>query len=158
MSRRFGLVVAVFAVAAAPLAVVAAHDESGATEAQKARHHHFHELGDAFKVVRDQTKAASPDFALIEKNAQIVQTATVDQGKWFAKGTGPETGKTRALGEIWKNSKDFEAAQKMFADKAPALLAAAKAKDIAAVRTSFGDVGKSCKNCHDTFRAPEEKE
>ena len=58
--------------------------------------------------------------------------ASVDQQQWFPKGTGPEAGKTRALPEIWSKPDDFTAAQKMFSERAPKLLAAVKAKDVAA--------------------------
>jgi cytochrome c556 len=125
-------------------------------ETQKARHEHYEELGKAFKAVRDQTAASTPDFAALEKNADIVNKASVDQQQWFPKGTGPEAGKTRALPEIWSKPADFTAAQKMFSDRAPKLLAAVKAKDIDAVKGAFKEVGGSCKNCHDTFRSPEE--
>ena len=56
--------------------------------------------------------------------------ASIDQRQWFPKGTGPEAGKTRALPEIWSKPEDFVAAQKMFSERAPKLLAAAKAKDV----------------------------
>jgi cytochrome c556 len=125
-------------------------------ELQKVRHDHYHELGDAFKEVRDQSKAPAPDFAAIEKAAEVVNKASIDQQRWFPKGTGPEAGKTRALPEIWSKPEDFTAAQKMFSDRAPKLLAAAKAKDIPGVQAAFKDLGGACKNCHDTFRAPEE--
>ena len=129
---------------------------SSPVEIQKARHDHYHELGEASKTVRDATRSSNPDFAAIEKAAQHIVKATVNQDQWFPKGTGPEAGKTRALPEIWTRPADFTAAQKMFSDRAPALLAAAKAKDAGAVRTAFRDVGASCKNCHDTFRSPED--
>ena len=90
------------------------------------------------------------------KAAETVQKASVDQQQWFAKGTGPEAGKTRALPEIWSKPADFTAAQKMFEDRAPALVAAAKAKDVDAVSAAFKQLGGACKNCHDTFRSPEE--
>ena len=125
-------------------------------EMQKARHEHYEELGDAFKAVRDQSKASSPDFAALEKAAEIVNEASIDQQQWFPKGTGPEAGKTRALPEIWSKPDDFTAAQKMFSDRAPKLLAAAKAKDVDAVTAAFKEVGGACKNCHDTFRSPED--
>jgi len=125
-------------------------------ELQKARHDHYKELGDAFKSVRDASKAAAPDFAALEKAAEIVSKASVDQQQWFPKGTGPEAGKTRALPEIWSKPDEFTAAQKMFAERAPKLLAAAKTKDVAAITAAFKDVGGACKNCHDTFRAPED--
>lgn len=130
--------------------------DAPATEQQKARHDHYHQLGEAFKAVRDQSRSSSPDFAALQKSAQAVKDASVDQGKWFPKGSGPEAGKTRALPEIWTKPADFEAAQKLFADSAPALLAAAQAGDIEAVRSSFRNVGKACKNCHDNFRQPKD--
>src|SRR4029077_9770046 len=123
-------------------------------ELQKARHDHYKELGDAFKAVRDASKSDSPDFAAIEKAAEVVNKASVDQQQWFPKGTGPEAGKTRALPEIWSKPDDFTAAQKMFSERAPKLLAAAKTKDVAAITAAFKDVGGACKNCHDTFRKP----
>jgi len=125
-------------------------------ETQKARHEHYEELGKAFKAVRDQANAGTPDFAALEKNAEIVNKASVDQGQWFPKGTGPEAGKTRALPEIWSKPADFEAAQKMFSERAPKLLAAVKSKDVDAVKAAFKETGGACKNCHDTFRSPEE--
>jgi cytochrome c556 len=125
-------------------------------ETQKARHEHYEELGKAFKAVRDQMNASSPDFAALQKNAEIVNEASIDQQQWFPKGTGPEAGKTRALPEIWTKPADFEAAQKMLSDRAPKLLAAVKAKDIDTVMAAFRETGGACKNCHDTFRSPDE--
>lgn len=127
-----------------------------AQDLQKARHHHYHELGDAFKTVRDQARAGSPDLAKIKSAAQVISEASIDQGRWFPAGTGPEAGKTRALPEIWKRPEDFKAAQKVFSDAAPKLLAAANAGDLSAVKSTYGDLGKACKNCHDTFRGPED--
>ena len=128
--------------------------DTAPTEAQKLRHDHFHQLGEAFKAIRDQSRSKSPAFPALQKAAQAVNDASVDQGRWFPKGSGPETGKTRALAEVWTKPVDFAAAQKLFADSAPQLLAAVNAGDIEAVRSSYGTVGKSCKNCHDTFRQP----
>jgi len=123
---------------------------------QKARHDHYHKLGDAFKAVRDESKSSSPDFAKLTAAAEVVSESSVNQLQWFAKGTGPEAGKTRALPEIWNRPEDFEAAMNMFAERAPKLLAAAQSKDVGAVTAAFKEVGGSCKNCHDTFRSPEE--
>jgi len=136
--------------------IIAVASAATPVELQKVRHDHYHELGDAFKEVRDQSKAASPDFAALEKAAETVNKASIDQQQWFPKGTGPEAGKTRALPEVWSKPEDFTAAQKMFSDRAPKLLAAAKAKDIAGVQAAFKELGGACKNCHDTFRSPEE--
>ena len=149
-SRALLLPMALGAVLVVPLAALSADTSPQAQ--QKARHHHYHELGDAFKTVRDQSRAGQPDIAAIKSAAQVINDASVDQGKWFPAGTGPEAGKTRALAEIWTRPNDFVAAQKVFSDAAPKLLAAANSGDIGAIKTEFGAVGKSCKNCHDTFR------
>lgn len=119
------------------------------------RHEHYEQLGEAFKKIRDESRAGSPDMAGIKQAAKIVNDASVDQARWFPKGTGPEAGKTRAKAEIWAKPQEFTAAQKVFSDAAPKLLAAANGGDIGAVRDEFGAVGKSCKNCHDTFRTPD---
>ena len=109
---------------------------------------------DAFKAVRDNSKG-SPDFAALDKAIVVIEKAAKDMGTWFPKGTGTEAGKTRALPEVWTKTADFTAAQKLFAEKVAPLSAAVKAKDGDAVGKAFKEVGGACKNCHDTFRAPE---
>lgn len=143
---------------AAPVGVLVAHDDH-AVGIYKVRHDEYRKLGDAFKTIRDQTRAGAPDAAAIKSAAGVVNDASVNQFKWFPAGSGPETGaKTRARAEIWSKSQDFAAAQKLFAQQAGKLNTVAGASDIAAVRAQFGEVGKACKNCHDTFRTPEEHE
>ena len=153
MSRRpwIRFCSAVFVPAAMAVAVYAATPQ----EAQKARHEHYEELGDAFKSVRDNSRGDSPNWSVLQTAAKEIVDASVDQQKWFAKGTGPEAGKTRALPEVWTKTADFDAAMRMFSERAPKLLAAVEAKDAAAVQAAFRDVGGACTNCHDSFRAPE---
>jgi cytochrome c556 len=145
---------AVVAVLLTP--AIAMASEPSAKELQHARHEHYEELGDAFKVVRDQTRASKPDLAAIRTAASKVNAASVDQEKWFPAGTGPEAGKTQALADIWAKPVEFKAAMKMFSDAAPKLHAAANAGDVAAIKAAFADVGKACKNCHDQFRAKDD--
>jgi cytochrome c556 len=152
--RKLTAVVSIALGLAAPVGALLA--AASARDQQKARHDHYHELGDAFKTVRDQTRAGSPDMAKIKAAAQVISEASIDQGRWFPAGTGPEAGKTRARAEIWTRPEDFKAAQKAFSDAAPKLLAAANAGDLNTVRSTYGDLGKACKNCHDTFRSPED--
>ncbi|MET0534401.1 MAG: cytochrome c [Steroidobacter sp.] len=144
-------------IVAALIPAVVATAEPTAKELQHARHEHYEELGDAFKVVRDQTRASSPDLAAIKTAAKKVNDASVNQEQWFKTGTGPEAGKTGAKAEIWSNPAEFKAAMKLFSDAAPKLHTAADAGDVAAIKTAFGDVGKSCKNCHDKFRIDHHK-
>jgi cytochrome c556 len=152
--RKLILALSVALGVAAPVGVLIA--AQSALDLQKTRHHHYHEVGDAFKTVRDQTRASTPNMAKIQAAAQVINEASIDQSRWFPAGTGPEAGKTRALPEIWARPEDFKAAQKVFSDAAPKLLAAANASDLNAVKSTYGELGKACKNCHDTFRGPED--
>lgn len=123
-------------------------------EVQKARHEHYEKLGEDFKTVRDNSRG-SPDWAALDKAAASIEKASVDQMQWFPKGSGPEAGKTRAMADIWTKTAEFDAAQKMFSDRAPLLTAAVKARDADAMGKAFRELGGACKNCHDNFRAPE---
>ncbi|MCC7462467.1 MAG: cytochrome c [Gammaproteobacteria bacterium] len=142
-------------VAIALPGVITAHDEH-ATGIYKVRHDEYTKLGDAFKTLRDQTRARKPDSAAIRNAAQVVKAASQNQYDWFPAGSGPRTGiKTRAKAEIWTRPQEFATAQKRFTQRADQLNAAAGSGDIAAVRTQFDEVGGACKGCHDTFRVPE---
>jgi len=141
---------------AAPLGVILAHDEH-ATGIYKVRHEEYEKLGKAFKTIRDEVRATPPDTAAIKSAAQVVKDASVNQFKWFPEGSGPKEGvKTRAKAEIWTKPQDFEAAQKLLAEQADKFNTVAASGDVAAIRTQFMEVGKACKNCHDTFRTPED--
>lgn len=158
MHVRFSTKVASAIALVVAMSFTALHADAPNTpaEVQKIRHDRYHELGEDFKAIRDLSRGSSPDFAALEKAAERVVKASIDQSQWFPKGSGPEAGETRALADIWAKPAEFAAAQKMFSDRAPSLLAAAKAKDVEAVRRAFRDVGASCKNCHDPFRSPED--
>ena len=149
--RRFSVISAATFVTLAASAIAWAVTPA---EVLKQRHEHYEALGDAFKTVRDNSRG-NPDFAALDKAIAVIQKSTVDQAQWFPKGTGPEAGKTRALPDIWSKPEEFAAAQKMFADRAGPLAAAVKARDGEAVGKAFRELGGACKNCHDSFRAPE---
>ncbi len=150
------LAIAAAIAVAAPIGALVAHDDH-ATGIYKVRHDEYHKLGDAFKVIRDQVRAGTPDAAAIRNAAVVVNTAANEQFKWYPADSGPKEGvKTRAKAEIWSKPQDFASAQKLFQEQAGKLNTVAAAGDVAAVRTQFGEVGKACKNCHDNFRTPED--
>ncbi|HEX9464181.1 MAG TPA: cytochrome c [Alphaproteobacteria bacterium] len=69
----------------------------------------------------------------------------------FPQGSGPETGaKTAALPAIWQNKADFDAKAKALDEESAKLMAA---NDEAAVKAQFGNVGKTCGGCHESYRA-----
>ncbi|MET0660587.1 MAG: cytochrome c [Steroidobacteraceae bacterium] len=151
--QDWSIIIGCIVALSAPIAIAA----SAAENAIKARHDHYHELGDAFKVIRDELRASSPNWDRIKPAAQAVKEASVDQGKWFPTGSGPESGlKTRAKAEVWSDPKGFEAAQLAFAREAPKLVLLSQTGDAEGLTAQFKAVGKTCGGCHDKFRAPEE--
>lgn len=65
---------------------------------------------------------------------------------------GSDFGETTALPAIWEKPDEFAKAVKMFQDAAAGMNTAAMSGDMAAAGAAFGGLGKSCKNCHETFR------
>lgn len=95
----------------------------------------------------DQAKAVSAATDLTETMKKIPDVFPPDTG-----GPSPD-GKYATKPEIWTDAKGFEAAVSTAAEKANALLAAAKGGDQAAIQTAFGDLGKNgCGGCHEKFR------
>ena len=60
--------------------------------------------------------------------------------------------KSRAKPEIYKDMAKFRAAADTLEAEAAKLGAAARAKNEAGVRASFGGVAKACGSCHDAFQ------
>jgi cytochrome c556 len=62
-------------------------------------------------------------------------------------------GDTTAAAKIWEDPKGFEQRGAKMAKEAEAAAASA-ANGAEAFKTSFGDVAKNCKGCHDEYRVP----
>ena len=64
-------------------------------------------------------------------------------------------GNGRALPAVWADEAKFKAAETAFADAVNKLSAAAGTGRLDEIKAAYGEVGASCKACHDSFRAPE---
>ena len=123
----------------------------------KERHHHFHEIGTAFKGVLDEFKKPDPSATDIAKYTAVIDTLAPQVPSWFPVGTGPESGiKTQALATIWQKPAEFKKNAADFALAAHIINAAAQAGNLDAVRAGVDPLGQSCKSCHQTFRARDE--
>jgi cytochrome c556 len=122
----------------------------------KAMMHHRHEgmetIGDNFKALRRELGGSSPDMAKVATAAATIDRLAKQSAGWFPAGTGPEAGKTEAKAEIWQKPQDFAAKHAAFQKAASAFNAAAKGGNAGAAKAAFGDLGKSCKACHDLYR------
>ena len=119
------------------------------------RHENYEKFGDAMKAITRETKAGSPDLAAIRTNAATFTQLGPQMLSWFPPGSGPEAGKTDAKAEIWQKPEDFTAKARAFSAAATTFQAAAQGNDVAAIRAAHGNLGKSCKACHDLYRAPD---
>ncbi len=118
----------------------------------KERHENYERIGDAMKVISRELKGDSPDLAAVRTNADAIATLAPQVKDWFPAGTGPDVGKTEAKAAIWENQQDFSAKARYFEQAAMRFQAAARGNDVAAIRSAQGDLGKSCKGCHDLYR------
>src|SRR5688572_3373267 len=120
------------------------------------RHEGMEDIGDAFKVLGREMKADAPNLESVRTHAATVARLAPEVSRWFPAGTGPDVGKTRAKPAIWEKPEDFAAKTRAFQSAVRTFDAAAKGNDVAAIKASFGEVGKTCKACHDPYRAPED--
>ena len=70
---------------------------------------------------------------------------------WAAYAPGTEGG--RAKPEVWSDAEGFKQAKVKYLDSLKPLTVAADAGDFDALRVAFGNTAKSCKACHDSYRA-----
>jgi len=142
------------APAAAPLGAAVSGD--AAKKLMHDRHEGMEDIGDAMKLVTRELKAGSPDLAKVRSGAGTIARLAPQVTGWFPPGTGPDVGKTEAKAEIWQKPEDFAAKRDSFQKAAQAFDAAAQGSDLAAIRAAHGELGKSCKACHDLYREEHE--
>ncbi|MYJ72089.1 MAG: cytochrome c [Rhodospirillaceae bacterium] len=73
----------------------------------------------------------------------------------FPKGSGPESGETRAKAEIWQQWDRFVATTKALRKEAEELALVTELGDMAEIAAQFGTMARAgCGACHRPFRAP----
>ena len=120
------------------------------------RHEDMERIGKATKAASRTLKSSSPDLQVIRASAATYSELAPHVPSWFPPGTGPDVGKTYAKPAVWEKPEDFARKTRDFQDAVKAFDAAAKGGDLAAIKARFGDLGKSCKACHEPYRAEHE--
>jgi cytochrome c556 len=164
MSARPLLLAAVFAVGLAGCSGGNTSGEGATKPAGEAppilkeREENFEAIGAAFKAVRAQLEATSPDFALIAAKASDINARAGKITGHFPAGTSTADGfKTEALPAIWEKPEEFKAAATKLADESAKLASLAPGGDKAAVGAQAMTMGGTCKGCHDKFRLDDKK-
>ena len=90
------------------------------------------------------------DADIVARNATFLENLSRMPWDGFHPSTANE--KSRAKADIYKDMAKFRAAWETLEAESSKLGAAARAKDEAGVRATFGGVAKACGACHDNFR------
>jgi cytochrome c556 len=117
------------------------------------RHEGMEAIGKANKLIKQELNASSPDLNLVRSSAYRMASLARDGSGWFARGTGPELGKTGARPEIWQNEADVAAKLSAFQKAAQAFADAVGASDAGAMKSHFANMDGTCKACHDKYRS-----
>ncbi len=105
---------------------------------------HFGTMG---AMVKGKMDYDADDFT---RRAEIVSQLSHLPWEGFVEGS--YSGDTDALPAIADNWDKFEGGSNMLMEKTAALVTAAKTGDMDQIRPAFGEVGKTCKGCHDNFK------
>ncbi len=89
------------------------------------------------------------DAAAIKANVELLKTLSALP--WAAFVAGSEKN-SESRPEVWSDPAGFKAAQVKFEAAIDKLAAAANGGELDKVRVAFGDVGASCKACHDSYK------
>ena len=87
---------------------------------------------------------------IVARNATFLEN--LSRMPWDGFDASTQGEKSKAKPEVFKDAAKFKAAADALEEAASKLGAAARAKDEAGVKATFGGVAKACGNCHDTFR------
>ncbi len=110
-------------------------------------------VGPGAKASGEMIKGEKPyDAAAAAAAASKIASGWEEFAKNFPKGS--ETGgETRAAPKIWETFSDFDEKGKALA-KAAGVAAAEAPKGLDAFKAAWGEVGKTCKGCHDLYLLP----
>lgn len=111
-------------------------------------------------------KAMMPDFSSMGKMVKGEETYDVEKFKTHAaafaeNGKKPfeffqndPQGNGDALPNIWEKPAEYKAEEDKFLAAIDNLNAKAQAGNLEEIKVAYGEVGASCKSCHDTYRRP----
>lgn len=86
------------------------------------------------------------------RNADLVALLSALPKRFFGEATNIE-GQTKAKPAVWQHRADFDKKMDAMATEAAKLPAAVRSGDMDAFRKQVDETGRSCKSCHDDYRA-----
>jgi len=145
------ILIAAAALAGLATALPAAAQFAKPEDAIKYRKGAFTVMAAHFGRVAGMAQGKIPfDAKVAAQNAEVATFMSTLPFAGF--GPGTDKGETRAKPEIWAEMDKFNAGAKKMQDEMAKLNAAAKSGNLDAIKAAAGEVGKSCKGCHDEYR------
>ncbi len=89
------------------------------------------------------------DAQVAADNAEVV--LMMSKLPFDAFGPGTDQGQTRAKPQLWTEMDTFKAGATKMQEEVAKLNVAARSGNLDAMKAAFGEVGKSCKACHDAY-------
>ena len=122
-------------------------------DAIKSRQSTIFVMGEHFGRIGAMANGKAPfDANAAQDNAVIV--ATLAHLPWVAFGPGTDKGaRTKAKPNLWTEQVKFQEHADKMKTATTELAAAAKTNNLDNLKVAFGDAAKSCKACHDNYRA-----
>ncbi len=93
------------------------------------------------------------DPATLSTNGKRLEQLSLMIDDYFSADTSSFSVESEALDDIWKNKDDFSSKTKDLTQAAINLQAAAKSGDKGKYKSAVGGVFKTCKGCHDKYKA-----
>jgi cytochrome c556 len=109
-------------------------------------------MGSHMQRIKGQLDYSKPDREVIRASTALIETLKTLPFEAFVEGT-TEVGDSAAKPEIWTEPQRFKKLAGEMQERVATLNDAARAGDVAAIRTAFGEAGKACKSCHDDYRS-----
>ncbi|WP_374674070.1 cytochrome c [Ideonella sp.] len=142
---------ALLAAAGLATALPAAAQFQKPEDAIKYRQSAFTVMASHFGRIAAMAQGKAPfDAAAAKANADIV--ATMSRLPFAAFPAGTDSGQTKAKAEIWSEPDKFRQGATTMQEAVGRLQAAAGTGNLDQIKAAVGDVGKSCKACHDNYR------
>lgn len=133
-------------------ASAASGSAAGAESAIETRQKLMHALKDDSGVMGKMIKGEVPfDAAAFQAAADRLAENSVKPWEHYTQESAAQS--KEAKPEIWSKPDEFKKAVDQFTGAAAALKTAAASGKPDDVKKPFGEVGQSCKACHDSFRA-----
>jgi cytochrome c556 len=131
---------------------VQASAQSAQEKAIRARQSAYHVMGHHMGLINAMIKGDLPfDKTSLQLRAQTVDLVGRLVGENFP--SGSDKGNTKAKPNVWKDAQRFKELALASQAETAKLLMATNAGELDDIKTAYGSTSKSCKSCHDEFKA-----